>query len=255
MTSVENAMLFWLSKTELNGKFQLASCAFVHARTAILLVTRHLSLVALFFLLPVGCRQQMAEQPRVDPLEASAFFADGRSARPLVTGTVARGHLNDDVHLFTGREPGEGGATGPALRAESRTAAESGRTTSDPAYATTFPFAITDKVMARGQQRYMIFCVVCHGPLGDGDGRIVERGYTRPPSLRSDRSRGMERRGKDVSLKDAPAGYLFDVITNGFGAMPDYAAQVPVEDRWAIIAYIRALQSADLPPASKASGE
>ncbi len=172
----------------------------------------------------------MAEQPRVDPLEASAFFADGRASRPLVPGTVARGHLNEDRHLFTGKLDGdEGDATSH--------------------YATEFPFAVSDAVMSRGQERFTIFCVVCHGRLGDGDGKVVDRGYTRPPSLRTDKSRGYARRGEDRSLADAPAGYLFDVITNGFGAMPDYAEQVPVEDRWAIIAYIRALQAADLPAA------
>jgi mono/diheme cytochrome c family protein len=192
----------------------------------------------LILLAPLGCRQQMAEQPRLDPLEASLFFADGQSSRPPVEGTVARGYLRDDVHLYTGRLPDDSSLPS---RDQPEDADDD-----EPRYADTFPLKVSEAQMRRGQDRYMIYCVVCHGAMGDGDGRIVERGFTKPPSLRRDRSRGFARRGKDVLLKDAPVGYLFDVITNGFGAMPDYAAQVPVEDRWAIIAYLRVLQATDL---------
>jgi mono/diheme cytochrome c family protein len=147
----------------------------------------------------------MAEQPRYDPLEPSTFFADGQSARPPVAGTVAREEpLQNDTPLYTGKV-GE-------------------------KFADAFPFPATLAVLKRGQERFDIFCSPCHSRLGDGDGMIVRRGYTRPPSFHGDR------------LREAPAGYFFTVITNGFGAMPSYAAQIPPQDRWAIIAYIRALQ-------------
>jgi mono/diheme cytochrome c family protein len=146
----------------------------------------------------------MHDQPKYIPLRESTFFSDDRSARPIVAGTVARGLLRDDPLLYTGRTDGKD--------------------------ATVFPFPIDGKVMARGRERYDIYCSTCHALTGAGDGMIVQRGYRRPPSLHQDR------------LRDAPVGHFFDVITNGFGAMPDYAAQVNAEDRWAITAYIRALQ-------------
>ncbi len=161
-------------------------------------------LAALLAFAAAGCRQDMHGQPKYKPLAASAFFEDGRSARPLVEGTVARGHLRADAHLYAGR------------------------TGKDP--ATTFPFPITRAVLERGRERYTIFCAPCHGALGDGEGMVVKRGFRHPPSFHIDRLRG------------APVGHYFDVITNGFGAMASYASRVPAEDRWAIIAYIRALQ-------------
>jgi mono/diheme cytochrome c family protein len=166
-----------------------------------------------------ACRQDMHDQPKYIPLRESAFFSDDRSARPLVEGTVARGHLYDDELLYTGKTNGED--------------------------ATVFPFAVDARVMARGQERFNIYCAPCHGRTGQGDGMIVRRGYRRPPSFHQDRLRG------------APAGHFFDVITNGFGAMPDYAAQIRAEDRWAIVAYVRALQLsehatlADVPAADR----
>jgi len=146
----------------------------------------------------------MHDQPKYVPLRQSSFFGDNRSARPLVAGTVARGHLRDDALLYTGKVNG--------------------------ADATIFPFPIDANVMARGRERFDIFCSPCHGRTGQGDGMIVRRGFRRPPTFHQDR------------LRSAPVGQLFDVITNGFGAMPDYAVQVRPEDRWAIIAYVRALQ-------------
>ena len=146
----------------------------------------------------------MHDQPKYVPLRQSTFFGDARSARPIVQGTVARGMLNDDSLLHAGKMNG--------------------------ADATVFPFAIDAQTMARGQERYNIFCSPCHGRAGLGDGMIVRRGFRRPPSFHQDR------------LRQAPVGQLFDVITNGFGAMPDYATQIPPADRWAIIAYLRALQ-------------
>jgi hypothetical protein len=151
-----------------------------------------------------ACRQQMAEQPRYDPLEASTFFEDGQSARHLPPGTVARGGLRADNHLDRGLVEG--------------------------APAKVFPFPVGLAVLERGQERYNIYCAPCHSRTGGGDGMIVRRGFTRPASFHIER------------LREAPPGYLFTVITNGFGAMPGYRYQVSPEDRWAIIAYIRALQ-------------
>jgi mono/diheme cytochrome c family protein len=151
-----------------------------------------------------ACRQDMHDQPKYVPLRESTFFADGRSARPVVPGTVARNQLHDDALLYTGKVDG--------------------------ADATVFPFPIDERVMARGRERFDIYCSPCHGRTGAGDGMVVRRGYRPPPSLHVDR------------LRLAPAGHFFDVITTGFGAMPDYAAQITAADRWAIVAYIRALQ-------------
>ena len=147
----------------------------------------------------------MADQPRYDPLEPSEFFADRQSARPLVENTVARGMLKDDEHLYEGMSGGK------------------------PAAA--FPFPITAEIMQRGRERYDIFCSPCHSRTGNGDGMIVRRGFTRPASFHIDR------------LREAPPGYLFNVITNGFAAMPSYRVQITPEDRWAIVAYLRALQA------------
>lgn len=152
-----------------------------------------------------ACRQDMHDQPKFIPLRPSDFFADGRSERQLIEGTVARGHLNDDTLYYTGK-----GADGQ--------------------FSNEFPFPVTKDVIERGHQRYNIYCTPCHGRVGDGNGMVVNRGYRRPPSYHIDR------------LRQAPNGYIFDVISNGFGAMPDYAAQIPVADRWAIVAYERALQ-------------
>jgi hypothetical protein len=163
-----------------------------------------------------GCRQQMADQPRYEPLGPSSFFEDGRAARPLVEGTVARDQLREDELLYSGKEGGK-----PVNR---------------------FPFPVTLAEFKRGQERFNIFCSPCHDRVGTGQGMIVRRGYRAPPSFHIDR------------LRQAPAGYFFDVMTSGFGVMPDYAQQIQPEDRWAIVAYIRALllsqkaRLADVPP-------
>jgi mono/diheme cytochrome c family protein len=179
-------------------------------------------------LLP-ACQQQMAVQPSYRPDEASTFFPDGRADRPLVAGTVARGHLRTDRHMFAGKGsqtlPVAVVGAGPNLLGALAPLAAEGSDDAD-----TFPFPITLDVLKHGHDRYMIYCVVCHDPLGTGHGKIVERGYTRPPSYHIDR------------LRAAPVGHFFDVMTNGYGSMPDYKQQVPVRDRWAIAAYIRALQ-------------
>jgi len=156
-------------------------------------------------LLTIACTQKMALQPYNRPYTPSDAFANGSSARPIPGDTVARGHLQDDSLLFTGKD-----ANGQD--------------------STEFPFPITAEVLQRGQQRYQIYCVPCHGYTGDGDGLVVQRGFNPPPSYNTD------------ALRQAPVGHFFDVVTNGFGAMPSYASQIPVNDRWAIIAYIRALQ-------------
>ncbi len=151
-----------------------------------------------------ACQQEMADQPRYKPLAKSSFFGDGRSARPLVEGTVARGQLQADEHFFFGKSGG--------------------------ALVRTLPFPISLEVLQRGRERYDIFCSVYHGRLGNGDGMVVRRGFRPPPSFHIDR------------LRQAPVGHFFDVISNGFGAMPDYAQQISAKDRWAIVAYVRALQ-------------
>ena len=164
-----------------------------------------------------GCRQDMHDQPKYTAYKPSAFFADQRSARPTIEGTIARGHLNEDELLYTGRVGGQP--------------------------ATVFPFTVDDAVMQRGRERYDIFCTPCHGLTGDGDGMVVQRGYRRPPSFHVDR------------LRQAPPGHVYDVITNGFGAMPDYAAQIAVRDRWAIAAYMRALQLSQNATAAELSSD
>jgi mono/diheme cytochrome c family protein len=157
-----------------------------------------------------ACRQDMHDAPRYEPLEASTFFANGASERMPVANTVARGQLNEDRHLYEGVVDGKP--------------------------AETFPMPVTAAVVSRGQERYNVFCAPCHGRTGVGNGMIVQRGFRQPPSFQDDR------------LRNAPVGYFFDVMTHGFGAMQDYSAQVPVADRWAIAAYIRALQLSQRTP-------
>jgi mono/diheme cytochrome c family protein len=151
----------------------------------------------------------MADQPRYDPMEESKFFPDGQSARPLLPGTVARGHLRDDDAFF---DPPAHGARWWNREPD------------------VFPMEMTLDVLKRGRERFNIYCAVCHDRLGTGNGRIVQRGYVQPPSYHGQR------------LRDAPVGHFFRVITNGHGAMPTLADQVPPRDRWAIVGYIRALQ-------------
>lgn len=159
--------------------------------------------------LSAGCHD-MWDTGRIKPFERNAFFADGSSARPIPEGTVARGQAVRTDLLHTGKVDGR--------------------------FADLFPFAITDSVMRRGRDRYTTFCTPCHGRLGDGGGMIVQRGFPRPNSFHAD------------SVRARPAGYYFDVITNGFGRMYSYAPSIPVEDRWAIVAYIRALQLSQRAP-------
>jgi len=164
----------------------------------------------------LGCSEQdMVVQPKFKPYQESAFFADGRSSRPIVAGTIARGQNFDPVYGT--------GKSGDLL-------------------VDKIPAKVDRAMLVRGQQRYNIYCVPCHSRAGDGRGMIVQRGFPPPPSFHEQR------------LLDAPAGHFFNVITKGYGAMYSYASRIPVEDRWAIVAYIRALQLSqnatitDVPP-------
>jgi mono/diheme cytochrome c family protein len=166
------------------------------SRLAIILIT--LTLLS-------ACRLDMQVQPRQNPLSRSDFFSDQRSERPVIDGTVARGQLHENSYFYTGKI---GNNPGDAM-----------------------PFAVSKEVLQRGQERYNIFCAPCHSRLGDGNGFVPSRGFSKmPPSFHIAR------------LQKAPLGYFFDIITEGFGIMPDYAAQIPPQDRWDIVAYVRALQ-------------
>lgn len=164
-----------------------------------------LAAVGACLLADAGCRQDMHRAPSHRPLEESAFFSDRMASRPLVEGTVARGQLREDPHLYEGLD-------------EQGFPAES------------FPFPVTREVLRRGQDLYNAFCAPCHDRAGTGNGMVVQRGYRQPVSFHEER------------LRIAPEGYFFDVISFGFGVMPSYAHQISPHDRWAIIAYLRALQ-------------
>lgn len=190
----------------------------------------------------------MHDQPKYRPLrpiDQIGSINDGRSARPLIEGTVARDQLRDDVEFYTGKLR-QGAQPGSPNGAQAQGVSGTQASTASPqiyqGFITEFPMPITAADLDRGQERFNIYCSVCHGRLGDGSGMIVRRGFRKPPSFHDER------------LRNAPIGYFFDVETNGFGAMPDYASQIPPEDRWRVIAYIRALQLsqrgtiADVPP-------
>jgi hypothetical protein len=208
-----------------------------------------------------GCRQEMAAQPSFKPLQANSFFDDGRASRPLEPGVIARGHLDADNQLSSGIRPAQNQAVEAArevARGALPPAAQlGGALAKNPKaiYYDTFPFEMTRDVLERGRQRYNIFCSVCHDGTGSGKGIVVQRGFTQPPNLNTDPSRGLAYQGMNVLLRDAPVGYLFDVITHGYGAMPDYAQQIPTHDRWAIVGYIRALQLSRYAPLDKLSPE
>jgi mono/diheme cytochrome c family protein len=203
-----------------------------------------LLLTAHCLLLTSSCRQDMQDQPKYITYRASGFFRDGLSSRPLVEGTVARGFLRADREFYTGKKNGVAGAPRamqtPTAALSSAAAPGGTQLALYPDDVDTFPFAITIETMDRGQQRYQIFCAVCHGGTGNGDGLVVRRGFRLPPTYHSDQ------------MRQAPVGHYFDVITNGWGAMPSYAAQIPPGDRWAIIAYIRALQLSQHPNSTPA---
>lgn len=196
-------------------------------------------LLTAFCLLAVGCRYDMQDQPRYKVYKKSDFWGerDPRASRDLPEGTVARGYLREDKALYTGKRENAGGA-GAAQQQPSQTTTDArGNTvvTTFPDAIDEFPIPVTKELIDRGQERYNIYCIVCHGPTGNGDGMIVRRGFSAPPTYNDDR------------LRNAPVGHFYDVITNGWGKMNSYAHQVPVADRWAIVAYIRALQISQNP--------
>ena len=184
---------------------------------------KHPSLLMAGFIVLAGCRQDMHNQPRYRPLAPTDFFGDGRSERPVVEGTVARGHLRVDKARYTGKEDGMD--------------------------VTEFPFPITRPDLLRGQERFNIYCSPCHSRTGDGNGMVVRRGFRQAASYHTEK------------LLKAPIGHFFDVMTNGFGAMPSYASRVEPDDRWRIAAYIRVLQLSenatigDVPPDRRAELE
>jgi mono/diheme cytochrome c family protein len=195
-----------------------------------------LLIVSLLFT-AVGCRKDMQDQPKMKPFRASTFFRDQLSARPLVEGTVPRGWLRADTEFYTGKKVTALKTASPLSAVQTPagpqpTAGTTGTTAAQsfPDDVDTFPFQITEDVLKRGKERYEIFCSVCHGLTGYGDGIVVRRGFRRAASFHDDR------------LRQAPVGHFFDAMTNGWGAMPSYAAQITVPDRWNIVAYIRALQ-------------
>jgi len=162
---------------------------------------------ALGLFMLTSCRQDMHDQPKYIPLRPSDSFADGRSARPIPAGTVARGYLNDDTVFYNGKKP-------------------------DGTFVEALPFPLTKQVLLRGQRRFNTFCSPCHDRTGSGQGMVVRRGFRRPTTYHIDR------------LREAPDGFIFDVITDGFGAMPDFSSEIQPADRWAIVAYLRGLQLA-----------
>lgn len=183
--------------------------------------SKHLVAALAATVMLVGCRQDMHDAPRYEAFEASSSFADNRASRTPPAGTVARGWLREDEALYTGKINGQ--------------------------TVEQFPFAIGREELARGQERYNIYCTPCHGRLGDGQGMVVQRGLRQAASYHQDR------------LREEKVGYFYDVITNGFGAMQGYAEQIPVRDRWLIVAYVRTLQlsqhaSIDDVPADRRSG-
>jgi mono/diheme cytochrome c family protein len=198
---------------------------------------------ALLFCLAVsGCaEQQMARQPAPRPLGESKFFADGASARPQVMGTVARGHLKYDLPGYNGLNPRYNKwtqAVGMVGLAGTNPLGALALDQTESPFVNSFPFPVTEKVLTRGKQRFEIFCYVCHGYTGAGDGMVVQRGFTKPPSYHEPR------------LQAAPVGHFYNVMTKGYGAMPAHDYLVPPEDRWAIAAYIRALQLSQNAPLS-----
>ncbi len=173
-------------------------------RSRLARVARAIAIAAVLAGVLGGCRQDMHDQAKYEAFERNEFFDDQRASRPPLPGTVARGHLAEDAAFYLGE--------------------------ADGALVATAPVSLDQALLARGRERYDIYCSPCHDRVGTGNGMIVERGYKQPPSLHEQR------------LRDAPDGYMFQAITNGFGVMPSYAPQIAVRDRWAIVAYIRALQ-------------
>ncbi len=210
------------------------SCEFRLASTLARALVFCFMLSAFCFLLS-ACRRDMQDQPKAIAYRESTFFKDGVSSRPPVEGTVPRGYLRADREFYFGKKSGYRTGSGSDRVIDStgqQTGAAPNSNAIFPDDVDTFPFPITKEVLERGQERYDIFCSSCHGLTGYGDGMIARRGFNKPApaSLHQDK------------LRQAPVGHFFDAITNGWGAMPSHASQIPVEDRWKIIAYVRALQ-------------
>jgi mono/diheme cytochrome c family protein len=189
-------------------------------------------LLTAYCLPAIGCRYDMQDQPRYKAFKKSDTFSDGKAMRDLPEGTVPRGLLKENKAFYTGKKDN----ADPSAQVQTTTDA-TGNTlvASFPNDITDFPIPVTEEVINRGQQRYNIYCIVCHGPTGAGDGMIVRRGFSQPPTYHDDR------------LRNAPVGHFFDVMTNGWGKMNSYASQIPVADRWAIVAYIKTLQLSQNP--------
>jgi len=208
----------------------------------VLLLTAHCTL------LTASCRRDMQDQPKAIAYRENTFFRDGLSSRPLIPGTVPRGYLRADREFYLGKKANSrnvaaGQPAATQTSAATTSAAPTNTASLYPDDVETFPIPITKKDLGRGHERYDIFCSVCHGATGNGDGMIARRGFNKPlpASYHQDR------------LRQAPVGHFFDAMTNGWGAMPAYAAQIPVEDRWRIIAYIRALQLSQMPASQSGS--
>ncbi len=195
-----------------------------------MLKSKLLWILTFSILLTVGCRYDMQDQPRYKVYKQSDWFADGRASRELPENTIPRGYLRDNVALYTGKLEG---ATGTA-----QTNAQ-GQQITFPDKISEMPIVVNQEVLDRGERQYKVFCSMCHGNFGGGDGMIVRRGYPKPPSYNDDR------------LRNAPVGHFYDVASNGWGKMSGYASQISVADRWAIVAYIRALQISQNPNGEK----
>lgn len=257
---------------------------------------RTLLIVGFALLAASGCRQKMADQPYYRPYEATDFFEDGRSSRPLERGVIHRGQYLESDPLVTGLAREEWGRiysleanpkfdlnAPPQIENREKTYGaprfdppgfdakkyENGVPHPGPAvYVQDYPFAIAAEDLKRGQERFTIYCAVCHGPLGNGQGKIWERGYLTPTSFHTTMvgvhekkldhpqdlplgySRGYSIWGIKIPLREVPVGYIFEVITKGFAGMPSYSAQIQPADRWRIIAYVRALQLSQFAPNS-----
>ena len=212
---------------KVKGKRQKAGRTFTRFTFYFLLFT---------FTFATACRYDMQDQPRFKVYRANPFFTDNRASRDLPEGTVARGMLRENKALYTGKKEVIN------TSAPVQTVTDSTGNTlvaSFPNDVEEFPIPVTKELIDRGEQRYKVFCIVCHGPVGNGDGMIVRRGFSKPPTYNDDR------------LRNAPVGHFFDVMTIGWGKMNSYASQIPVADRWAIVAYIRTLQISQNPSGMK----
>jgi len=222
------------------GSRQKADCSSALSTTSPLRKASFCLLLSAFCLQAVACRRDMQDQPKAKAYRESSFFRDGLSSRPLVPGTVPRGYLRADREFYLGKKANSGTVAAGQPAPTGGPATSNAAANPAPLYpddVETFPIPIDRAALDRGQQRYDIYCSVCHGMTGNGDGMIARRGFNKPlpASYHQDR------------LRQAPVGHFFDAMTNGWGAMPSYAAQIPVEDRWKIIAYIRALQLSQMP--------